>query len=61
MLLQIDKHLFTGDFIFKGTIGRFDFSNSDATLMKRSLNKILKWSEDFSYLSRSWEKQHFKK
>ncbi len=45
--IQIDKHLFTGDFIFKGTIGRFDFPNSNATLMKRSLNKILTWNEDF--------------
>lgn len=45
--IQINKHLFTGDFIFKGTIGRFDFPNSNATLMKRSLNKILQWDEDF--------------
>jgi hydroxyacylglutathione hydrolase len=45
--IQIGKHLFTGDFIFKGTIGRFDFPNSNATLMKRSLNKILKWEDDF--------------
>lgn len=45
--IQIDKHLFTGDFIFKGTIGRFDFPNSNATLMKRSLDKILTWEQDF--------------
>ena len=45
--IQINEHLFTGDFIFKGTIGRFDFPNSNATLMKRSLNKILQWKEDF--------------
>ena len=45
--IQIDKHLFTGDFIFKGTIGRFDFPNSNAHLMKKSINKILKWNEDF--------------
>ena len=43
--IQIDEHLFTGDFIFKGTIGRFDFPNSDATLMKQSLNKILSWND----------------
>lgn len=43
--IQINEHLFTGDFIFKGTIGRFDFPNSDATLMKRSLNKILLWED----------------
>ncbi len=45
--IQIDEHLFTGDFIFKGTIGRFDFPNSNATLMKRSLAKVLQWTEDF--------------
>ena len=45
--IQIDKHLFTGDFIFKGTIGRFDFPNSDAMLMKRSLDKVLTWDKDF--------------
>jgi glyoxylase-like metal-dependent hydrolase (beta-lactamase superfamily II) len=45
--IQIGSHLFTGDFIFKGTIGRFDFPNSNATLMRRSLDKILKWTEDF--------------
>lgn len=45
--IQIDKCLFSGDFIFKGTIGRFDFPNSNAKLMKQSLNKILKWNEDF--------------
>ena len=45
--IQIDKHLFTGDFIFKGTIGRFDFPMSDAKKMKQSINKILEWNEDF--------------
>ena len=39
--IQINEHLFTGDFIFKGTIGRFDFPNSDAKLMKQSINKVL--------------------
>lgn len=42
-VIQIQEHLFTGDFIFKGSIGRFDFPNSNATLMKQSLNKILQW------------------
>lgn len=45
--IQIDKHLFTGDFIFKNSIGRFDFPNSNAMLMKQSLNKILAWENDF--------------
>jgi glyoxylase-like metal-dependent hydrolase (beta-lactamase superfamily II) len=42
-----DKYLFTGDFIFKGTIGRFDFPMSDASMMKKSIQKILKWENDF--------------
>ncbi|MGA1932238.1 MBL fold metallo-hydrolase [Arcobacter sp. YIC-464] len=41
--IQIGEHLFTGDFIFKGTIGRFDFPMSDARQMKSSINKILSW------------------
>ena len=45
--IQINEHLFTGDFIFKGTIGRFDFPASDASQMKKSINKVLKWTEDF--------------
>ena len=45
--IQINEHLFTGDFIFKGTIGRFDFPNSDAQLMKKSLKKVLTWNKDF--------------
>ncbi len=45
--IQINEHLFTGDFIFRGTIGRFDFPNSDAKLMKQSINKILQWNKDF--------------
>lgn len=44
-VIQINEHLFSGDFIFKGTIGRFDFPNSDAMLMKQSLTKILQWDE----------------
>jgi len=45
--IQINEHLFTGDFIFKGTIGRFDFPNSDALLMKQSIKKVLTWNDDF--------------
>ena len=70
--IQVDKHLFTGDFIFKGTIGRFDFPYSNALQMKESINKILKWTDDFHiypghgdkttlrseiYTLKSWESQ----
>ncbi len=42
-VIQIKDCLFSGDFIFKGTIGRFDFPYSDENMMKKSLNKILNW------------------
>ncbi len=59
--IQIDKHLFTGDFIFKGTIGRFDFPNSDEMSMKKSLNKILKWeNKDFYIYPGHGEKTNLK-
>ncbi|MDN5069093.1 MBL fold metallo-hydrolase [Aliarcobacter butzleri] len=45
--IEIENSLFSGDFIFKGTIGRFDFPNSDAKLMKQSINKILTWKNNF--------------
>ena len=37
-----EKILFSGDFIFKGTIGRCDFPESNIKDMQDSLNKILK-------------------
>ncbi|KLE07024.1 MBL fold metallo-hydrolase [Aliarcobacter butzleri] len=46
-VIEIENSLFSGDFIFKGTIGRFDFPNSDAKLMKQSINKILTWEKNF--------------
>ena len=45
--IQIGEHLFTDDFIFKGTIGRFDFPFSNAAQMKQSINKVLTWNDDF--------------
>jgi len=46
-VIEINKTLFSGDFIFKGTIGRFDFPMSNAKDMKQSINKILKWKKNF--------------
>ncbi len=46
-MIQIQDCLFSGDFLFKGTIGRFDFPYSDAKQMKQSLKKILNWKDDF--------------
>lgn len=41
-----NKNLFTGDTIFKGTYGRVDFPTGDATMMRDSLNRILKMDKD---------------
>ena len=39
-----DNVIFTGDFLFKGTIGRTDLETSSVYDMKRSLEKIKKYS-----------------
>ena len=38
--------VFTGDTLFKGGIGRFDFSYSDKKELKKSLEKLLKLPDD---------------
>ena len=43
-----DKFLFCGDFIFHGSIGRFDFPNSSETDMKNSLDMISKYPDDIT-------------
>ena len=45
--IEIDEHLFTGDFIFENSIGRVDFPYSNPKDMINSLDKILKWEKDF--------------
>jgi len=44
--IEIDEHLFSGDFIFRNSIGRTDFPFSSPIQMKESINKILKWEKD---------------
>lgn len=41
-----EKVMFTGDFLFKGTIGRTDLPGSDHKKMIDSLNKISKYDKD---------------
>ena len=41
-----EKVMFTGDFIFKGTIGRTDLPGSDHEEMLNSLKKISKYDKD---------------
>jgi len=44
--IEIDNVLFSGDFIFQGSIGRADFPYSSAEDMIQSINKILTWQKD---------------
>ncbi len=41
-----EKLLFCGDFIFQGSIGRWDFHGGDISEMKKSINKILEYPEE---------------
>lgn len=40
--LTLDKLLFTGDLLFKGSVGRTDFEGGNGSLLKTSLIKIIK-------------------
>ena len=42
--------MFSGDFLFYRSIGRWDFPYSDANLMKQSLEKVMTCKEDFKLL-----------
>jgi len=46
MTIEIDKFMFSGDFIFNGSIGRVDFPYSSPKLMKKSFDKFLKLNYD---------------
>ena len=56
-MIEINRTFFSGDFIFKGTIGRFDFPNSSSTQMKKSLNKILGILEGKVFITMVLKKQ----
>ena len=43
---QEENVLFSGDFIFEGTIGRYDFESSNIDDMKNSLELIKKYPKD---------------
>lgn len=42
--------MFSGDFLFYRSIGRWDFPYSDANLMKQSLEKVMTYKEDYRLL-----------
>ena len=45
--IQIKDALFSGDFIFSGSIGRVDFPYSNPNDMKKSIKKVLNWKDNF--------------
>ena len=51
---------FSGDFLFKGSIGRYDFPYSDANLMRQSLEKAAKFTRDLKLLPGHGEKTTLK-
>ncbi len=48
--LPKEKSIFTGDTLFKNAIGRTDFSYSNKTQMKKSLNKLFKLKNNISVM-----------
>jgi len=44
--IEIQNLLFSGDFIFDGSIGRVDFPYSNPEDMIQSIHKILQWEKD---------------
>lgn len=55
-MILIEDKLFSGDFIFKNSIGRFDFPYSDAKQMRSSLDKFLKIKENWEIFPGHGEK-----
>jgi glyoxylase-like metal-dependent hydrolase (beta-lactamase superfamily II) len=45
--IAIDDQLFSGDFIFQGSIGRSDFPYSSSKDMKKSIQKVLTWTKNY--------------
>lgn len=48
--------MFVGDFIFKNSIGRYDFPESSIKDMKNSINKILKYDNSITLYPGHYEK-----
>ena len=45
--IAVENSLFSGDFIFQGSIGRVDFPFSNPEDMIKSIHKVLAWSDDY--------------
>jgi len=46
-IIEIGDVWFSGDFLFKGSIGRFDFPNSDGDEMLKSLERVMRIKKDY--------------
>lgn len=45
-MIEIGDAIFSGDFLFEGSIGRWDFPYSEAEAMRQSLKKFSRWSSN---------------
>ncbi len=45
-MIEIEDAIFSGDFLFEGSIGRWDFPYSEAEAMRQSLKKFATWTID---------------
>ena len=45
-VIKIDNHIFSGDFIFAGSIGRSDFMYSNVDDMRESVARVLQWDSN---------------
>jgi glyoxylase-like metal-dependent hydrolase (beta-lactamase superfamily II) len=61
MTIEIDEYMFSGDFIFNGSIGRVDFPYSSSSDMKKSFDKFLKLDYDKIILPGHGDKTTIKK
>ncbi len=55
-MIRIADKLFSGDFIFRRSIGRYDFPYSDASQMRRSLEQFLTLQDDWEIFPGHGEK-----
>ena len=59
-MIEINGTIFSGDVLFKGSIGRYDFPYSNADDMKNSLLRILQIKENFEIYPGHGEKTNLK-